>query len=130
MKVLALLIGFFVMAVGLVGIVAPSALVSVGEYAVTRIGLYVVGALRIGIGIVLIKVASTSRAPNALRVFGIIALVAGLTTVVVGVDRARALLAWESALGPAFIRFGAGVALVFGGFIAFAVRSSREQPGT
>ena len=125
MKLLALLIGLFVMAVGLVGVAAPSVLMRVAELTVTSVGLYAIAALRIGIGIVLILVAPTSRAPKLLRVFGIIALVAGLTTPVVGVDRARAILDWESAQGPALIRFGAGFALAFGGFIAFAVAGRR-----
>ena len=125
MKRVALLIGVFVMAVGVAGVASPSALMRAGEYAVTSVGLYAVAALRIGMGIVLVQVASTSRAPNLLRVFGIIAIAAGLTTAVVGVDRARAILDWESAQGPALIRCGAGLAFVFGGFVVFAVRGRR-----
>ena len=125
MKLVALLIGVFVMAVGVVGVASPSALMRAGEYAVTSVGLYATAVLRIGMGIVFVKVASTSRAPNLLRAFGIIAIVAGLITAVVGVDRARAMLDWESAQGPALIRCGAGFAFAFGGFIVFAVRGRR-----
>ncbi len=125
MKSLVLLIGLFVIAVGLVGVVAPSSLMTVGRYAVTSVGLYTIAALRIGIGAVLIKVAPDSRAPAMLRVFGIIALIAGLTTALVGTDRARAMLEWELAQGLGFVRFGAGLAVIFGGFIAFAVAGRR-----
>ena len=67
MKFLTVLIGLFAMIVGVFGIAAPSALLRVAEYVTTPIGLYAVAALRIGIGIVLINVASTSRAPTLLR---------------------------------------------------------------
>ena len=94
MKFLTILIGLFAMIVGLVGVVAPSALLRVAEYVTTPIGLYAVAAIRIGIGIVLIQVASTSRTPKLIRALGIFAVVAGVITALVGVDRARAMVAW------------------------------------
>ena len=121
MKFLTVLIGLVVMIVGVVGVAAPSALLRAAEYATTPIGLYVVAALRIGIGIVLIRVAPTSRTPRLIRVLGAIAVGAGVITALVGVDRARAMLAWEIAQGTTLIRLGAVLALVFGGFIVFGV---------
>jgi hypothetical protein len=125
MKFLTVLIGLFVMIVGVVGIAAPSVLLRVAEYATTPIGLYAVAALRIGIGIVLIRVAPTSRTPTLLRVLGAIAVGAGVITALVGVDRARAMLAWETSQGTTLIRLGAVVALVFGAFIVTAVGGRR-----
>src|SRR5262245_54315238 len=104
MKFLAVLIGLFVMIVGVVGIAAPSALLSAAEYATTPIGLYVAAAVRIGIGIVLIKVAPTSRRPKLIRALGGIAVAAGVFTAFVGVDRARAMVAWETSYGTTLIR--------------------------
>ena len=95
------------------------------EYVTTPIGLYAVAALRIGIGIVFINVAPTSRTPNLLRVLGAIAVGAGVITALVGVDRARAMLAWETAQGTTLIRLGAVIALVFGGFIVSVVNGRR-----
>lgn len=125
MKFLTILIGLFVMIVGVFGIAAPSALLRGAEYVTTPIGLYAVAALRIGIGIVFINVAPTSRTPNLLRVLGAIAVGAGVITALVGVDRARAMLAWETAQGTTLIRLGAVIALVFGGFIVSVVNGRR-----
>jgi hypothetical protein len=125
MRFLAVLVGFFVMVVGVAGIAAPSALLRAAEYATTPIGLYAVAALRVGLGLVLIRVAPTSRTPQLLRVLGAIAVGAGVLTALVGVDRARAMLAWETAQGTTLIRLGALIALVFGGFIVSAVSGRR-----
>ena len=125
MKFLTVLIGLFAMIVGVVGIAAPSALLSAGEYAATPLGLYAAAAVRIGIGIVLILVAPTTRAPKLIRALGAFAVGAGVVTAFVGVDRARAMLAWETAQGTTLIRLGAALALVFGGVLVFAITGRR-----
>ena len=125
MKFLTVLIGLFVALVGVVGVAAPSALLSAAQYSTTPGGLYVLAALRIGIGIVLIQVAPSSRAPKTIRALGAIGVAAGVITALVGADRARAVLAWEIAQGTTLIRIGALLALAFGSFIVFAVTSRR-----
>jgi hypothetical protein len=125
MKFLTVLIGVFVAIVGVVGVAAPSALMRAAEYVTTPAGLYTAAALRIGIGIVLINVAPTSRSPKLIRALGIFAVAAGVITALVGVDRARAILAWEVAQGTTLIRLGAVLALVFGGLVVFAVTGRR-----
>ena len=126
MKPLALLICVFIMAIAVVGIVAPNELVTVGRHAVTPVGLYVVAILRIGIGLVFIGVSRASRVPMTLRVIRAIVVVAGLTTPFFGSDRSSAVLNWVSAQGPMVIRLGAGVALAFGCFIMWAVIAGRR----
>jgi hypothetical protein len=125
MRLLTALIGLIVIVEGVVGVVAPSALLRAGEYFTTSMGLYAAAALRIAIGIVFILVAPTSRAPKVMRVLGAIVVGAGVITALVGVDRARAMLAWEIAQGTTLIRLGALLALVFGGLIVFAVSGRR-----
>jgi hypothetical protein len=125
MRFLTLLIGVFVLIVGLIGVTVPSALLKAADYATTSIGLYAAAAFRIGMGIVLILVAPTTRAPKLIRALGAFAVAAGVITAFVGVDRARAILAWETAQGPILIRLSAVLALVFGGLIVFAVTSRR-----
>ena len=125
MRLIAGLIGLFVIVVGVVGVVAPAALLSAADYATTPIGLYVAAAFRIGIGIVLILVAPITRAPKLLRVFGVLAIAAGVITALVGVDRARAMVALATAQGTRLIRLGALLAVVFGGFVVFAVSARR-----
>lgn len=126
MTSLALAIGLFVAAIGMVGIVAPHSLQAIARYSVTPLGLYVAAAVRVAFGVVLIRAAPASRAPKALRVLGFIALVGGLITPFIGVDRARAISDWWSAQGPVLIRLWPALAFVFGVFIAYAVKPGRR----
>ena len=125
MKFLTVLIGLVVMIIGVIGIAAPSALLSAADYVTTPIGLYAAAAVRIGIGIVLILVAPTTRAPKLIRALGAVAVAAGVITAFVGIDRARAILEWENAQGPTLIRISAMLPLLFGGFIVFAIAGRR-----
>jgi len=121
MKFLTVLIGVFIIVISLIGVAVPSVLLRAADYATTPIGLYAAAALRIGIGIVLLLVAPTTRAPKPIRIFGGIAIAAGVITAFVGVDRARAMLAWENAQGTTLIRLSALLGLLFGGFLVFSV---------
>ena len=73
--------------------------------------------------------APVSRAPKTLRALGAIMCMQALTATLLGPDRARAVLAWETMQGTALLRVGAAVALASGGFIAFAVTGHRPQSG-
>ena len=120
MKTLALLVALFVIAAGLTGVIAPDRLIAIGRQLITPTGLYVIGALRVAIGLILFLAAPASRAPRTLRVLGVIVMIAGLTTPWFGVERARAILDWESQ-GPQFIRIGAALAIGLGALLAFVV---------
>ena len=131
MKTLTLIIGVAVIALGVAGLVAPGVLVTIGREAVTPVGLYVVAVARVAIGLLLIGAAPASRTPRSLRVLGAIVVLGGLLTPVLGIGRARAILDWWSALGPAYLRLPAVIALAFGAFIACAVGGSpRPDAGT
>ena len=105
---------------GLTGVLAPDRFMTICQYSVTPIGIYVAAALRIGIGLVLAWVAPVSRAPKTLRIFGVIAVIAGVTTLFIGTERAQAILEWWDQ-GPSCMRLWAGLPLVLGGFIAYAI---------
>lgn len=126
MTSVALAAGLFAAAVGIAGIVAPYALQTIARYSITPLGLYVAAAVRVVFGVILIRAASASRAPAVLRVVGIVALVAGLITAFLGVDRAHAMFEWWSAQGPVLIRLWPALALIFGILIVYAVNPARR----
>ena len=126
MVLLALLVGLFIVAIGMGGIAAPHGLLTAVRFVLTPLGLYLVAALRIVFGVVLILAAPSARAPKVLRLLGFIILVAGLTTPFFGVDRARAMLDWWAARGPAFMRLWAGFAVALGAFVVYAVAPRRH----
>src|ERR1700731_3202152 len=126
MRLLALLVALLMALIGLTGIGSPETLADVGRHAVTPVGLYVVAAVRIGIGIILLLAAPVSRAPRTLRIVGIFAIIAGLATPVVGVVTSRRVLDWWLAQGFVCVRLLAGIAVVLGGFLVYALAPRRQ----
>jgi hypothetical protein len=126
MRLLASLVALVIIVIGIVGLVAPDRLMTAAQYVLTPVGLYAIAALRMGMGLVLVLVAPTSRAPKTLRALGTIVLVAGLATPLFGVERARGVAEWAAAHGPALLRSVAVVMLAIGSAIACAVGVGRR----
>ncbi|OAI42453.1 hypothetical protein AYO41_04290 [Verrucomicrobia bacterium SCGC AG-212-E04] len=126
MKALASMIGVLIVLIGVAGVIFPDALMTAGQYFVTPTGIYIAATLRIGIGLVLIFAASASRLPKTLRVVGVIILVAGLVTPLVGSDRARATLDWWVKQGSVITRVLAGIGIAIGAFTIFAFTTRRR----
>jgi len=125
-KVLAIAIGLSIGAIGLVGVVAPSIILDIGRSLLTPAALYAVAALRIGIGAVLVRVASASRLPTVLRIVGIVIIIAGVLTLFLGVERSRAIFDWWANQGSAFMRFCLIGPMAVGLFIVYALTSPRR----
>ncbi len=129
MRSIALFVGLLILALGFIGIVAPGVPLALGQRLLTPVGLYLAGALRVLIGLVLLGAASASRMPRTLRVCGILAVAAGIATPIFGVERAHAIMTWWMAQGSVIVRLWAMLALAFGGVITYAVGSgARPNP--
>jgi hypothetical protein len=97
MKSLAVVVAGVLVALGVGALVIPEFLIGIGRNMVSTTGLYAAGAVRVGIGLVLMLAARESRAPGLLRAIGTVVLVASVATPLFGVDAARARLDWEAA---------------------------------
>jgi hypothetical protein len=128
MALVALTLSLVVAVLGAVGIVVPTVLLAISRPFLTPTGLYAAAALRLVLGTVLFVAAPTSRAPKIIRILGVVIIVAGLATPLIGVERARAIVEWWAAQGSALLRVWAGIALVFGLFLAYAVAPRRPRP--
>ncbi len=129
MKTLAFVIGLLIVAVGAVGIIAPSGLVWIAEHSVTSGAFYVIATVRVAFGLVLISVASVSRAPKTLRVLGYLILIAGITTALTGlvaIESAHAIIEWWLLQGSGVIRLTGIPLLALGGFVAYACAPARR----
>ena len=120
MWVVAFTLSIAVAILGAVGIVAPQFLLAIAEILFTPTGLYIAAALRIALGTALFIAAPASRFPRTLRIVGVLIVVAGLATPLIGLERGRAIVEWETARGSMFMRVPATFALVFGLFLAYA----------
>jgi hypothetical protein len=126
LKLLALLLGVLIAAVGLVGMAAPSVLLEFGRSLQTAGALYAVAAVRIAFGVLLWSAASASRMPRTFRVIATIVIVAGLLTPFFGVERTQAMLTWWSSQGQLFMRASTSLAVILGVFIIYAFASPRR----
>jgi hypothetical protein len=129
MKTLAFVLTLVIMAVGAVGVVVPSGLVWIAQHSVTSGAFYLIATVRVAFGLVLISVASVSRAPKTLRVLGYLILIAGITTALTGVvamERARAIIEWWLQQGSGVVRLAGVVVLALGGFVAYACAPARR----
>ena len=129
MKTLAFVIGLLIVAVGAVGIIAPSRLVWIAEHSVTSGAFYLIATARVVFGLVLISVASVSRAPKTLRVLGYLILIVGITTALTGllaIGRARAIIDWWLQQGLGVVRLTGVLVLALGGFVAYACAPARR----
>jgi hypothetical protein len=128
-KVLAFVFGLCILTVGAVGILAPSGLFWIAQHFVTSGAFYVIATVRVAFGLILISVASASRAPKSLRVLGYVILIAGITTALTGllaIGRARASIEWWLQQGSGVVRLTGVLVLALGGFVAYACAPGRR----
>ena len=119
-------VAVFIIVVGIVGLIAPDTLTNVRRlYFATAAGLYAASMVRVAMGLVVMICAPAARAPRTLWALGAVMCLQGLSAALLGPDRARAVLEWETMQGTAILRAGAGVAIASGSFLAFAVSGRR-----
>src|ERR1043165_1305109 len=110
MRIAALLVALFTIAVGVVGIVSPDYGMTLRRsYYATPGRFYAAGAVRIAMGLVVILAASSSRWPRTLRALGAVVCLQGLSGTLLGLDHARAIMEWEAMQRTALLRAGAAV---------------------
>ena len=121
MQFVAIILSAVVAGLGVVGMASPSHLLAIVGRFQNPTGLYVATAIRLVLGLALFLSAPDSRAPEVLQLLGIVIMVAGLITPMVGLERFRRLLDWWSAQGYGFIRVWAALALAFGFYLIYAL---------
>ena len=127
MRFAALFVALITIAVGLVGIITPESATTLRRlYYATPGRFYTAGAIRLAMGIVLILAALSSRWPRIVRAFGILMCMQAVTATFLGMERAQAVMEWES-MHTALLRAGAVVALLSGfALVALTIRPSEE----
>jgi hypothetical protein len=120
-SLVVVILGLFMAALGLLGVVAPPRLIGFVRSWQTPTGLYAAAALRLVLGVALFLAAPTSRAPDVLQPLGVFVFAAGVATPFFGLERFRKLLDWWSARGSGFLRTWACFALGFGLLLVYAV---------
>lgn len=119
-------VALFTIGIGVLGIVFPDTVTSARrQYFSTPVRLYAAAALRVAMGLVVILSATYSRTPKTLRLLGALMCLQGLSATILGPERARAVLEFET-MHPAFLRAGALVAVASGCLFLFAAMTRRR----
>jgi hypothetical protein len=126
MRVVATVVGVVIIGAGVVGVVSPDVILTVGQYSLTPTGLYAIAALRVAFGLVFALAAPGSRAPKTLLVLGILVVGAGVTTALLGVERARAIYDVFSAQDLSVIRLLFMLIVVIGCLVTYAVSGQKR----
>jgi hypothetical protein len=126
MKLVAGAMALIIAAVGVVGVISPWLVLELARSLLAPGALYVVAAVRIIFGIVLVSVASTSRLPKTIRVLGIVIIAAGVLTPFFGVERSQAVFDWWSSQSVLFMRAWSGLAVICGLFVIYALTPRRQ----
>ena len=126
MKLLAFAIAFIAIGSALMGIVRPDFMAMLVRYAFSPSGLYVVAAVRVGIGVVFFLAAHDSRAPRTMRVIGVMICVVSVALAFATIGYGDELRDWWMIQGPAFVRWGSLFALALGVFVAYSTAPRRH----
>jgi hypothetical protein len=132
MRAIAFVAGLCIAAVGAVGVLAPASLLWIARHFVSAGPFYVIAAVRVAFGLVLISAAPSSRAPRALRVLGYAIVIAGVASALAGllaIERARGLIEWWMQGGSRLVRLTGVPVLALGSFVAYACAPARPRRG-
>src|SRR5262245_62900203 len=128
MQMIATVLSALFAGLGAMAVFWPDQVIEIGRSVSTPAGLLTAAALRILFGAVLVAAASLSRAPNLLRVFGALILLAGLSTPLFGVELARVLLDVSEQDGGAWLRITGTIAIALGALFVWALAPRQHMP--
>ncbi len=127
MQRIALLVGLLISLQGVVGLILPEQFVLIVRFFQVPPVIYLAAAIRLAIGIVLMRAAPASRSPIGLLLMGALIAIGGAVTPFFGTEIARIILDWWTEGGPMLVRACALGSLAIGGFIVYAVRASPSK---
>jgi hypothetical protein len=120
MALIVSLLGALLTLLGVFGFFSPQGFMLYVSSWQSERRLHLAIAIRLVFGVVLIMAAPSCRFSEAVRILGIIAVVAAVVGVFMGTDRLRALIEWWSRKSPAFIRVWMLAVIAFGAFLVYA----------
>ena len=126
MRLAGRFIGLFIAALGALGIAAPGMFLGAVGFFQTTPAIFLAAVIRVLVGFVLFRAAPDARARKTLRVIGVVIIVGGLLTPLIGLSGGRAILEWWAAQGAWLIRLWGGVAAALGVFLVYSLAPPRR----
>jgi hypothetical protein len=121
MRVAIAAFGLFVLALGVLGVARPAALIGLVERPWrSRAGFHVAVGLRAVLGVLLLAAASSTRFPRVIGALGVLSLIAAVSIPLLGYERLRRFVEWWVARPADFVRAWSLLACAFGSFLIYA----------
>lgn len=122
MNYIVMLFGAATIAAGIVIVINPESVFGLMSRKLNSLGLHILAVVvRIIIGIALIICAAESKYPTAILILGWISIVAASVLGIMGRANFKRLMSWALSVAPSFGRIGGLLAILFGGFLLYAV---------
>ena len=122
MNYIVMLFGAATIAAGIIIVINPESVFGFMRRKLNSLGLHILAVVvRIIIGIALIICAAESKYPTAILIIGWISIVAASVLGIMGRANFKRLMSWALSVAPSFGRIGGLLAILFGGFLLYAV---------
>jgi len=122
MNYIVMLFGAATIAAGIVIVINPESVFGLMRRKLNSLGLHIFAVVvRIIIGVALIICAAESKYPTAIIILGWISIVAASVLGIMGRANFKRLMSWALSVAPSFGRIGGLLAILFGGFLLYAV---------
>ena len=116
LNIWSIIIGLFMAAVGLAGLVAPTDIGTIAQNATTPAAAWVLAAFVIVLGSLLIRASRTARIPILIKSVGAIAILGALAIPFAGAQ----IVNWWVDQGPQMIRLTSVIKMAVGVAVVFA----------
>lgn len=120
MLILVRLIGIFIVGMGMTFLLKPKMLKQFVAFLEKGRRLYLVGTLRIFIGIILLLAASQCRLVGVVVTLGILALIGGITIFALRLERIKSMLSWWNRRSLLVLRLMGLIALALGALLLYS----------
>ena len=120
MNLIAALIGWIIIAIGVLGIARPHLIPTAVLGWSPDLLLYITVGTRIVLGLLLFFAAPGCRLPRFTRVIGVIAVLSGIVSALIGAHRLESIVQWMSAEPSEIIRLMYTFDIVLGAFLAYS----------
>jgi len=121
------LIGWIIVAIGLFGIARPHLMPEAVLGWPPDLLLYITVGTRIVLGLLLFFAAPSCRLPRFTRVIGVIAVLSGIVSALIGANRLESIVQWMSAKPTGVIRLMYTLDIILGAFLAYSGSQKRKE---
>ena len=107
---------------GMIIVINPETIFGLLRRTLESIGLHILAVLvRVILGVALIMYSAESKFPTVIAIIGWISILAAFVLGIMGRTNFNRLMSWALSIAPSIGRIGGLLAILFGGFLIYAV---------